>query len=101
MFTITIDNGKQINKYKSKGDNARISKNDITILLILRMNFLRMQINNVNKYYYYLIIFLMMLFFSIYNQTIFFILEIIMIINILFWVITFVWFIYLTPITYT
>ena len=53
------------------------------ILLILRMNFLRMQINNLNKYYYYIIIFLMMLFFSIYNQTIFFILEIIMIINIL------------------
>jgi O-antigen/teichoic acid export membrane protein len=53
------------------------------ILLILRMNFLRMQIKNVNKYYYYITIFLMMLFFSIYNQPIFFILEIIMIINIL------------------
>ena len=51
--------------------------------IILRMNFLRMQINNVNKYYYYIIIFLMMLFFSIYNQIIFIILEIIMIINIL------------------
>ena len=34
------------------------------ILLVLRMNFLKMEINNVNKYYYYLIIFLMMLFFS-------------------------------------
>ena len=53
------------------------------ILLVLRMNFLKMEINNVNKYYYYLIIFLIMLFFSIYNQPIFFILEIIMIINIL------------------
>ncbi len=54
------------------------------ILIILRMNFLRTEINNVNKYYYYLLIFLIMLFFSIYNQTIFIILEIIMIINILF-----------------
>jgi len=53
------------------------------ILLVLRMNFLKMEINNVNKYYYYLIIFLIMFFFSIYNQPIFFILEIIMIINIL------------------
>ena len=53
------------------------------ILLILRMNFLRMQIKNVNKYYYYITIFLMMLFFSVYNQTIFIVLEIVMIINIL------------------
>ena len=53
------------------------------ILLILRMNFLKSEINNERKYYYYLIIFLIMLFFSIYNQTIFIILEIIMIINIL------------------
>jgi O-antigen/teichoic acid export membrane protein len=53
------------------------------ILLVLRMNFLKMEINNVNKYYYYLIIFLMMLFFSVYNQTIFIVLEIVMIINIL------------------
>ena len=53
------------------------------ILLILRLNFLRKEINNVNKYYYYLIIFLIMLFFSIYNQIIFLFLEVIMIINIL------------------
>ena len=53
------------------------------ILLILRLNFLRKEINNVNKYYYYLIIFLIMLFFSIYNQMIFLLLEVIMIINIL------------------
>ena len=53
------------------------------ILLILRINFLKKEIVDVKKYYYYLIIFILMLFFSIYNQTIFFILEIIMIINIL------------------
>ena len=53
------------------------------ILLLLRINFLKKDILDVNKYYYYLIIFMLMLFFSIYNQTIFFILEIIMILNIL------------------
>ena len=53
------------------------------ILLILRMNFLKSEINHTNKYYYYLIIFLIMLFFSIYNQIIFLFLEVIMIINIL------------------
>ena len=53
------------------------------ILLLLRINFLKKVIVDVKKYYYYLIIFILMLFFSIYNQTIFFILEIIMILNIL------------------
>ena len=52
------------------------------ILLLLRINFLKKEIVDVNKYYYYLIIFMLMLFFSIYNQTIFFILEIMMILNI-------------------
>ena len=52
-------------------------------LLILRMNFLKSEINHVNKYYYYLIIFLIMLFFSMYNQIIFLFLEVMMIINIL------------------
>ena len=52
-------------------------------LLILRMNFLKSEINHINKYYYYLIIFLIMLFFSMYNQIIFLFLEVIMIINIL------------------
>ena len=52
------------------------------ILLLLRINFLKKDILDVNKYYYYLIIFMLMLFFSIYNQTIFFILEIMMILNI-------------------
>ena len=52
-------------------------------LLIFRMNFLKSEINHVNKYYYYLIIFLIMLFFSMYNQIIFLFLEVIMIINIL------------------
>ena len=53
------------------------------VLLLLRINFLKKEILNVKKYYYYLIIFLFMLFFSIYNQIIFFVLEIIMILNIL------------------
>ncbi len=53
-------------------------------LLILRMNFLKSEINHVNKYYYYLIIFLIMLLLSIYYEVYFFVLEIIMIINILF-----------------
>ena len=52
------------------------------ILLLLRINFMKKNILDVNKYYYYLIIFMLMLFFSIYNQTIFFILEIMMILNI-------------------
>ena len=52
-------------------------------LLILRMNFLKSEINHINKYYYYLIIFLIMLFFSMYNQIIFLFLEVMMIINIL------------------
>ena len=53
------------------------------ILLLLRINFLKKEITDVKKYYYYLIIFIFMLFFSIYNQIIFFILETIMILNIL------------------
>ena len=53
------------------------------ILLLLRINFLKKEIVSVKKYYYYLMAFILMLFFSIYNQTIFFILEIIMILNIL------------------
>lgn len=53
------------------------------ILLLLRINFLKKAIVDTKKYYYYLIIFILMLFFSIYNQVIFFILEIIMILNIL------------------
>ena len=52
-------------------------------LLLFRINFLKKEIVSVKKYYYYLIAFILMLFFSIYNQTIFFILEIIMILNIL------------------
>ena len=53
------------------------------ILLLLRINFLKKEIVNVNKYYYYLIIFIIMLFFSIYDQKIFIFLETIMILNIL------------------
>ena len=52
------------------------------ILLLLRINFLKKEIVDVNKYYYYLIIFIVMLFFSVYSQKIFLIFETLLILNI-------------------
>tara|TARA_Y100000590_G_scaffold431917_1_gene547234 strand:+ start:1248 stop:2600 length:1353 start_codon:yes stop_codon:yes gene_type:complete len=53
------------------------------ILLVYRINFLKKEIINAEKYYYYLFTFMLMLVFSLYNQILFYISEAILIIIIL------------------
>ena len=53
-----------------------------TMLLFLRLNFLKKEIKNIINYYLYSIFFILMLYLSFVNQTLFYLLEILLLINI-------------------
>jgi O-antigen/teichoic acid export membrane protein len=53
-----------------------------TMLLFLRLNFLKKEIKNIINYYLYSIFYILMLYLSFVNQTLFYLLEILLLINI-------------------
>ena len=52
-----------------------------TILLFLRLNILQKEINKLLNYYIYSILFICMLYLSLYNQNLFYLFEILMVLS--------------------